>query len=136
MIVGNTLGFKNFRSAAENTKKVSEVLLRKEVQLGRMREATEEEIPHLKLCRLGAIPKKDSDQVRLIDDHRTSGFNERCSSKETCQFPTLSSVALCILLHQHTHAQQPMLYCETDVEGAFRHVSVNYADSLCLYEKC
>eukprot|EP00921_Rhytidocystis_pertsovi_P018916 GHVQ01029960.1.p1 GENE.GHVQ01029960.1~~GHVQ01029960.1.p1 ORF type:complete len:300 (-),score=10.78 GHVQ01029960.1:297-1196(-) len=134
MIIGDSPDFKNFLLAENSTDKVSEVL-QKEVELGRMREATHQEIPYLKLCKLGAIPKTDSSQIRLIDDHRTSGLNERCVSQVTCQFPTLSSVALCILLQQRAYPNEPMVYCETDVEGAFRHVPVNYKDSLCLANK-
>eukprot|EP00921_Rhytidocystis_pertsovi_P021093 GHVQ01033685.1.p1 GENE.GHVQ01033685.1~~GHVQ01033685.1.p1 ORF type:complete len:459 (-),score=21.37 GHVQ01033685.1:883-2259(-) len=129
--------FRNYQSAVQDEEKVIAVL-QHEVEKGRMREATSEEIPYVHVCKLAAIPKKHGD-VRLIDDHRRSGFNERCKSLETCGLPNLKSVAFVLLLQnwiaRHVSTATSLAYCETDVVSAFRHVPVAYDDCLMLGNK-
>lgn len=73
---------------------------------------------------------KPSGKLRLIDDLRRSGVNERLKCTETIALPGLMSAAL--MIHHMTamlrNTSDDLVWIETDIAAAFRHVPVALED--------
>jgi len=135
----------NYSSAMALESEVFDEISR-QVKKGFMAEVTSEH--HLKsetiyICRMAAIQKRPTADngrrsLRLLDDHRRSGVNERLKCPETLCLPGIKSVAAALILAQ-TEGRLPAVpgdqnlpnsgskevwWLETDASEAFRHIPI------------
>ncbi|KAF4718432.1 hypothetical protein FOZ62_013682 [Perkinsus olseni] len=124
-------GFGLCLSAATSWKNyASTELYRDQVQ-----ETLDREVAKGHMCRLlgcpdfGVVTKlacivKPSGALRLIDDLRRSGVNERVLSEETVALPGLATAALLLQEMKQRVPQAELVWIEADIASAFRHLPV------------
>ncbi|KAF4700900.1 hypothetical protein FOZ62_018430, partial [Perkinsus olseni] len=118
--------WKNYKSCEEAVEQVRDSL-DKEVSMGHMT-ILSKPAPD-SVCTKIACVVKPSGKLRLIDDLRRSGVNERVHCEETICLPGLRSAAYLVQqLSKTATVDDPLVWIEADIASAFRHLPVNKFD--------
>lgn len=117
--------WRNYQSA-DNVADLVQATLDDEVDKGRM-----EKIPMAPdgavITKLACVPKPNG-KVRLIDDLRRSGVNEKIRCEETICLPGIASAAFLVQQQKRRSPNEELVWIETDIASAFRHIPVHVDD--------
>ncbi|KAF4723959.1 hypothetical protein FOZ62_009328, partial [Perkinsus olseni] len=117
--------WKNYRSA-DDTADLVQATLDDEVAKGHMAKlpvAPEGAV----ITKLACVPKPNG-KVRLIDDLRRSGVNEKIHCEETICLPGLASAAFLVQQQKKRSPEEELVWIEADIASAFRHIPVHVDD--------
>ncbi|KAF4652424.1 hypothetical protein FOL47_011088, partial [Perkinsus chesapeaki] len=113
--------WKNYRSA-DDVADIVQKTLDDEVAKGHM-----ERMPAAPngavITKLACVPKSNG-KIRLIDDLRRSGINEKICCEETICLPGLASAAFLVQQQRKRCPDEDLVWIEADIASAFRHIPV------------
>ncbi|KAF4681280.1 hypothetical protein FOZ60_012348 [Perkinsus olseni] len=117
--------WKNYRSA-DDVADLVQATLDDEVAKGHM--AKLPAAPEGAVITKLACVSKPNGKVRLIDDLRRSGVNEKIHCEETICLPGLASAAFLVQQQKKRSPEEELVWIEADIASAFRHIPVHVED--------
>ncbi|KAF4727810.1 hypothetical protein FOZ63_011098, partial [Perkinsus olseni] len=117
--------WKNYRSA-DDVADLVQATLDDEVAKGHM--AKLPAAPEGAVITKLACVSKPNGKVRLIDDLRRSGVNEKIHCEETICLPGLASAAFLVQQQKKRSPEKELVWIEADIASAFRHIPVHVDD--------